>query len=86
MILLWKVSILVPYNITIQEILDKLKTFFERNIRNVLKTLLTNFGNILIMISWNSWENLGATSEIGSKKKIQSDFMGKFQNDSLERV
>ncbi len=46
-------SILVPYNITIQEILDKLKKFFETNVENVLKTLTTNFRNILVMILWN---------------------------------
>ncbi len=51
-ILLWKVSIVamsVSSNTTIKEILDKLKKFFERNIRNILKTWTTNFWNILIM-------------------------------------
>ncbi len=37
------VSILVPYNITIREISDKLKKFFERNVRNVLETLTYKF-------------------------------------------
>ncbi len=45
------VSLLVPYNITIQEISDKFKKLFERNVRNVLETLITNFLSILIMIS-----------------------------------
>ncbi len=31
------VLILVPYNIIIKEILDKLKKFVERNIKNILK-------------------------------------------------
>ncbi len=33
----------VPYNITIQGISDKLKKFFERNVRNVLETLTYKF-------------------------------------------
>ncbi len=33
-----------------------------------------------------SQENLGATSEIGTEKKIQIDFKSKFRNNSLERV
>ncbi len=45
------ISILVPCNITIREIVDKLKKFFERNVRNILETLTRNFRNILIMIS-----------------------------------
>ncbi len=79
------VSILVPY-ITIQEILDKLKIFLERNVRNVLETLTTNYWNILIMILWNLQENLGATSEICTKEKRWINFNGKFRNNSLERV
>ncbi len=58
----------------IQEILDKL----QRNVRNVLETPTANFWNILIMISWNLQENLGATSEIG-QEKIRIDFNGKFR-------
>ncbi len=56
------VSILVPYYIAIQEISDKLKKI----VRNVLEILNTNIWNILIMISWNLWENLGAILEIGT--------------------
>ncbi len=67
-----KTSILELYKITIQEILDKLKKLFEKNVKNVLTT---NFLNILIMISL---ENLGATSEIGAKEKIQIYFKVKF--------
>ncbi len=51
---------------------------------NILETLITDFRNILIMISQ---ENLGATSEMGTKEKIPIDFKGKFRNNnSLERV
>ncbi len=42
-ILLQKVTIIVPYNITIQEISDKLKKFFERNVGNVFETLTYKF-------------------------------------------
>ncbi len=38
-----KVSILVSYNITIQKISDKLKKFFERNVKNILETLTYKF-------------------------------------------
>ncbi len=37
----------------IKEISNKLKRCFERNVRNVLETLITNFWNILIMILCN---------------------------------
>ncbi len=60
------VSILVSYNITIQEILDKLKKFFERNVENVLETLtykfLKYFDNNFVKLTGN----LRATSEIGT--------------------
>ncbi len=81
------VSLLAPYNITIQEISNKLKKLFERNVRNVLETLIiTNFGNILMIILWNLWENVGATLEIDTEEKIRIDFKGKFQNNFLEWV
>ncbi len=83
-ILLWKVSIvwyeyLCHTYIIILEILDKLKKFFERNVRNILEILTTNFWNILIMILEANWG-------IGTEEKIRIDFKGKFRNNFLERV
>ncbi len=53
-------SILVPYNITIKEIWYKLKTFFERSVRKILKTWIRDFWNILIMTLWNLQGKFGS--------------------------
>ncbi len=70
LILLYKVSIpvsiLVPYNITIQEISDKLKKFFEISVRNILETLTYKFLKYFDKISRNLRENFEATSKIGT--------------------
>ncbi len=58
----------------------------ERNVRNMSETLPTNFWNILVMTLWNLWENLGATSELGTAEKIHIGFKGKFWNNFLERL
>ncbi len=58
-IVLIPVSILVPYNITIKEILDELKKFLERNVfENMNDNFLKYFGNDFAKLTGKFWEPL----------------------------